>query len=43
MTRYKIIKDTNNDDNSSGTSNTSMPAENRKRHKPERGLPRTEK
>lgn len=42
MTRYKIIS-TNDDGKSSATSNTSMPAENRKRHKPERGLPRTEK
>lgn len=41
MTNYKFI--TENDDNkSSSTSNTSMPANNRKRHRPVRGLPRTE-
>lgn len=39
MTNYKFIE--NNDDNkSSNTSNTSMPTENRKRHKPVKGLPR---
>jgi len=39
MTKNKVI--TNNDDNkSSSTSNTQNPAENRKRHKPEKGLPR---
>ena len=42
MTNYKII--TNNDDNkssnASSTSNTENPAENRKRHKPVKGLPR---
>lgn len=39
MTNYKFI--TNNDDNkSSNTSNTQNPAENRKRHKPVKGLPR---
>lgn len=42
MTKYKFIKG-NADNESESTSNTSMPAENRKRHKPERGLPRTEK
>lgn len=41
MTNYKFI--TENDDNiSSNKSNTSMPAKNRKRHKPAKGLPRTE-
>ncbi|MFW2490663.1 hypothetical protein [Clostridium chromiireducens] len=40
MTNYKFIL--NNDDNaSSNVSNTSMPAKNRKRHKPVRGIPRT--
>ena len=39
MTNYKFI--TNNDDNkSSNTSNTQNPAENRRRHKPVKGLPR---
>ena len=36
MTNYKII--TNSDDNKS--SSTQNPAENRKRHKPVKGLPR---
>jgi len=36
MTNNK--SDTNNNDNKS--SNTSMPAENRERHKPAKGLPR---
>ena len=42
MTNYKFI--TNNDDNkssnTSSTSDTRNPAENRKRHKPVKGLPR---
>lgn len=45
MTNYKVI--TNSDDTASSnvssttnTSNTENPAENRKRHKPTKGLPR---
>lgn len=38
MTNYKFIA--NNNDKSSDTSNTQNPAENRKRHKPVKGLPR---
>ena len=38
MTNYKIITD--NEDKSANTSNTQNPAENRKRHKPVKGLPR---
>lgn len=41
MANYKFIT-SNNDNESSNVSNTSMPAKNRKRHKPVRGLPRTE-
>ncbi|WP_291701438.1 hypothetical protein [Clostridium sp.] len=39
MTNYKFITN-NDDDKSSNTSNTQNPAENRKRHKPVKGLPR---
>ncbi|WP_315068917.1 hypothetical protein [uncultured Clostridium sp.] len=42
MTKYKFIT-TNNDGSENNSSATSMPAENRKRHKPIRGLPRLEK
>ncbi len=41
MTNYKFIT-SNNENDSSNTTNTSMPAKNRKRHKPVRGIPRTE-
>lgn len=41
MTNYKFI--TTNDGGEDNSSNTSMPAKNRKRHKPIRGLPRVEK
>jgi hypothetical protein len=42
MTNYKFItnNDDNNSSNTSSTSNTQKPAENRKRHKPVKGLPR---
>jgi len=39
MTNYKFITN-NDDDKSSNTSNTQNPAENRRRHKPVKGLPR---
>jgi len=39
MTNYKFITN-NDDDKSSKTSNTQNPAENRRRHKPVKGLPR---
>ncbi|AQR90679.1 hypothetical protein [Clostridium saccharobutylicum] len=41
MTNYKFITNNENDNNeSSNTSNTRKPAQNRKRHKPVKGLPR---
>ncbi|WP_297424724.1 hypothetical protein [Clostridium sp.] len=39
MTNYKFITD-NNENESNNKSNTVMPAKNRKRHKPVRGIPR---
>lgn len=42
MTKYKFIT-TNNDSSENSSSDTSMPAENKKRHKPIKGLPRLEK
>lgn len=40
MANYKFITDNNTNDNKS--SNTQMPAKNRKRHKPVRGIPKTD-
>ncbi|EHJ00681.1 hypothetical protein CDLVIII_4151 [Clostridium sp. DL-VIII] len=42
MTKYKFIT-SDNDESENNSSDTSMPAKNRKRHKPIRGLPRLEK
>jgi len=39
MTNYKFITD-NDENKSSKASNTQNPAENRKRHKPVKGLPK---